>query len=241
MRARLSLQNADGIELAWIEGPVIWTDSGSFTGVRDFDFVLPNDTQLSDLLSNSSGQFLSGDRLRFTVHRPTNLRDGGIGGASSSVRTEQTADTVLAGYEAGDGEFDLYNLSLEWQALNPGPLSVSVIGGVKAIRADIGQVVTDSSGLDSYENGRAIVAVPVLGGGLRFDFGDGVFVSSSATAQPIPGGTSMFDFTAETGIDFHHNIGIRAGYQFIHSMLEVQSLDTELSQQGIFARLVIEF
>lgn len=241
MRARLSLENAQGVELAWIEGPLVWLGPASFGGISDFDFVLPDDGELAELLNLVDGDLFTGDRLRFTVERPTSLRDGGIGGAASSVRTEDAGNAVLAGYAAGDGEFDLYNLSLEWQALNPGPLSVTLIGGVKAIRAVIGQMVTDSSGLESYASGRAIVAVPVVGGGLRFDFGDGVFVSSSATAQPYAGGTSMFDFTAETGIDFDHNIGFRAGYQFIHSMLEIQSLDTELSQQGIFARLVIKF
>lgn len=241
-RARLSLLRADGMELAWIEGTVaVPLDETDIAWPLTIDFEPPENTtpyDRDDLTADWPDPRSSQDALRLIVDRNTALRDGGISGSRGAI----TQDGVmrLSSIASGEGEYDIYDLAFAWDAFTPGPLTVSLTGGLKAIDARIGKVI-DDGGVPTFQDARGMVAVPVIGGGLSWQLDENIALTGSAMTQSFSGQGSVLDMSAETSIRLTPNIGLSAGYQFIRSAIQVQSLGTELQRQGVYARIRIEF
>lgn len=179
--------------------------------------------------------------LRLEFSRGTRLRDGGVNGSQGAL-----SDNRLAGYADGRGEIDLYDLSLRWDAFSPGPLTFSVITGLKAVDANIVNARDEYDASGEYvstrlEDGRGVTPVPIFGGGVRWDVGRGIYLSGAAQTHTIPDGASLLDVIAEGGIDFSPTVGLRAGYQYLHTGVRVQDLDASVNVSGVFARLEIAF
>ena len=60
-------------------------------------------------------------------------------------------------------------------------------------------------------------------------------------SHPIESGDALFDFNAATSLRITRNIGLVAGYRIIRSTFDVGNVSTELTQEGLFARLQISF
>lgn len=232
--ARLSLMRADGVELAWIEGVVSIPD---FNGRELLPDVIRFEAPWLDQDTGTTRGV--GQGIRFEIDRGTMLRDGGISGEHAMIEGDDGL-MRLASLAAGEGEYDIYDLTLSWDAYRPGPVTISVIGGLKAIDARIGKVV-EEDGTSTFRDARALVAVPVIGGGVSWQVSEDMIVSGIASTQSFEGQGSMLDFSAETSIRLAPNIGLNAGYQFIRSAVEVQSLDTNFESDGVFARIQIRF
>lgn len=179
--------------------------------------------------------------LRFEFSRGTRLRDGGVNGSRGAL-----SDDKLAGYADGRGEIDVYDVALRWDAFSPGPLTFSLITGLKAVDANIVNARDEYDASGAYvstrlEDGRGVTPVPIFGGGVRWDVGRGIYLSGAAQTHTIPDGASLLDVIAEGGIDFSPTVGLRAGYQYLHTGVRVQDLDASVSVSGVFARLEITF
>ncbi len=241
-RARLSLMRADGAELAWVEGDV------SLPEYRH-DWVLPGTIEFApraidaeavdpSLLPLIEAPADPRDGLRLVIDRSTSLSDGGISGARGAIGNDGIMR--LSSIASGEGEYDFYDLKFAWDALAPGPLTISLTGGLKAIDARIGKVV-DRGGISTFEDARGVVAVPIIGGGVSWQIDDHIALTGNAVTQSFGGQGSVLDMSAETSIRLSPNIGISAGYQFIRSAIEVQSLGAELERDGVYARIRIVF
>jgi len=241
-RARLSLMRADGAELAWIEGDVrvpAYRSDGPLPGAIRFEpptigFGASVDTGVPEFVPAEQSE----DGLRLVIDRNTALRDGGISGAHGAIANDGVMR--LSSIAAGEGEYDFYDLAFAWDALTPGPLTISLTGGLKAIDARIGKVV-DSGGVSTFQDARGVVAVPIIGGGVSWQVDDNIAFTGSAVTQSFSGQGSVLDMSAETSIRLSPNVGLSAGYQFIRSAIEVQSLGSELEREGVYARIRIEF
>lgn len=241
-RARLSLMRADGVELAWVEGDLSipeyrhdWTlpEAISFTPPTiDIEGIDPTQLALVDARGDTD------DALRLVIDRDTSLTDGGISGARGAISTDGIMR--LSSIASGEGEYDFYDLKFAWDALAPGPLTISLTGGLKAIDARIGKVV-DEGGVSTFEDARGVVAVPIIGGGVSWQLDDNIAFTGSAVTQSFGGQGSVLDMSAETSIRFSPNVGLSAGYQFIRSAIQVQSLGSELEREGVYARIRIVF
>lgn len=233
-RARLSLMRADGIELAWIEGLVRIPEFDGRSAIPDvlrFEApLLEPDTGVREPL---------GRTFRFEIDRTTALRDGGISGQQPALSGDDGL-MRLTSLASGEGEYDIYDLSLAWDAYKPGPLTVSVIGGIKAIDARISRAVTGENGT-SFQDARGVAAVPVIGGGISWRVSEDMVVSGTASTQSFSGQGNVLDLSAETSFRLAPNIGLSAGYQVIRGSIEVESLSTELDREGVFARIQIRF
>lgn len=233
-RARLSLMRADGVELAWIEGVL---RVPAFDGRAAVPDVLRFEAPLLERETGTSDPL--GRTFRFEVDRNTALRDGGISGERPALSGDDGL-MRLASLASGEGEYDIYDLSLAWDAYSPGPVTLSVIGGIKAIDARINRTVSDA-GVRRFEDARGVAAVPVIGGGVSWRVNEDLTFSGLASTQSFSGQGSVVDLSAETNLRLAPNIGLSAGYQFIRGSIEVESLSTELEREGVFARIQIRF
>ncbi len=196
---------------------------------------------INELLRTDQSPFELAPRLRLEFSRPTQLRDGGVNGEHSAFGVGQ-----LSAFADDRGEIDLYDIAFRWDAVSQGPVTFSLIGGVKAVAADIVNEVGEydvSGNLVStrLDDAYGIAPVPVFGGGVRWDVSDTFYISGAAQTHTIPDGASLLDLTAQTGLDFSPNVGLRAGYQYLRTTVQVQNLDASLSVSGVFARLEITF
>lgn len=177
--------------------------------------------------------------LGISVGRSTALRDGGIDSSNGSISSHP-----LAGYAEPNGEFDLYDISMNVGQLGDEALGLSLLTGFRAIRADVGKVSVsqDRAGntTTTYREGQGIVAVPVVGAGMHWLPTDAVEFRGSATTHTISDAT-FFDLRAEAEIRLRYNVRFTTGYEFVHSAMEVRNVEAELSEAGLFARLQIKF
>lgn len=229
---RLVLSNADGAPLAWLDGllPSAAVARQAVAGEIGVTFALPDkQTRFSE-----SGDLGVAPGLRFHAGRATGFATGGVDG--------QTAETgrVHGFVDAGGTRFDLYDISLRWDAFDPGPFTVTLLGGVRAIDAQTGIAPESPDPLNAGDQ-RDVVAVPVVGGGLRWNLADGVYFSGTAATHTLDTSGTFVGLTAETGIELSPRVGVFAGYHYIRSALDVESFADELSQEGVFARLEINF
>lgn len=174
------------------------------------------------------------------VGRSTVLLDGGIEG-----QNEALSEDPLAGYLSESGEFDLYDISLRIDTLGNDEFGVHLLTGFRAIRAHVGTTSTsiDGSGneVSTLRKRRGMVAIPVVGAGFQWNPRDEFTIGASASTHVVGDAATYVDLAAEATIRFTHNIGFVAGYQWLHSVMDVRDIEAELSDAGVFARLQIQF
>jgi hypothetical protein len=184
------------------------------------------------------------DTLSFSVGRTTSLRDGNISGSAGTLNADSTSSTGsndhVSSLTQAEGEYDVYDLSLEWEAVKAGPVTISVLSGLKAIEANIGKLVTNN-GDTTIDRVNRFAAIPMIGSGVRWEINDSLSFSGAALTQSIATGDTLMDFNASTDLRISQNVGFSAGYRIIRSSFEVGSVNTELNQEGLFARLQIRF
>lgn len=188
--------------------------------------------------TNQQGVALN-DSLLFSVGRTTELRDGNISGSEGTLNSKSGRDHLPSLTQA-EGEYDVYDLSLEWKAINTGDVTISLLSGFKAIEANIGKRVTNN-GDTTIETVNRFAAIPMVGSGVRWQINDSFSFSGTALTHPIDAGDALIDFNASTDLKLSTNIGFSAGYRIIRSSFEVGSVDTGVDQEGLFARLQISF
>lgn len=207
-----------------------------------FDATNPrlSDWERSPLVSFtpiSDGLTLGSD-IRFDVGRSTALRDGGIAGSHGTLATDSKGDE-LASLAQDEGEYDLYNLALSWDAFASDEVRVQFTSGLKAIDAHINKRTnSDSAGMQKEQR---VAALPVIGTGVEWSISERLSITGSAQTHPIEGASSIVDFSAMTAYSISDSVNLSVGYSLIRSSFDVGSIATELSQEGLFARLQISF
>lgn len=177
--------------------------------------------------------------LGLIVGRDTVLRDGGIGGERGPTGSE-----TLAGYAEPNGEFELYDISVRLGELKRKDVGLSLLAGFRAIRAEVGQVSVSQDRLGNttttYRGEQGVVAVPVVGTGVFWNPSDEVQFRGGASTHTISDAT-FFDLRAEAEIKLRYNVGLTAGYEYVHSVLQVRDVNATLNEAGLFARIQIKF
>lgn len=237
----LSSLRALGVDPSWI---------GSSFAIPRFDPSLRRFTQGSHPLyteswanhhSDKVGLALN-DSLRFKVGRTTDLSDGNIAGSAGGFGGSGSgSDDHISSIAQSEGEYDLYDLSLQWDAIDAGPLQLSLMSGVKAIEANIAMRSKDASGNTSFDTEHRVTALPMVGSGVSWQINEDFSIRGSALTQPMQSGDALVDFNAATNLRITRNIDFVAGYRIIRSTFDVGTVSTELTQEGLFARLQINF
>lgn len=175
------------------------------------------------------------DAVRILYERQTALVDGGFGDPPGG-------DEEASSYYESQGErFDRYALSLEWVPTGAdADLQWLLIGGLHAIRADIGRLDPENASLGLTE-ARGMVAIPTVGTGFRWAPTDALSFSTTAATQSIERDASVLEVVFSARIDFSPFVGLTAGYEYYRSDLTVEDIQTSLDREGVFARLTIRF
>ena len=174
-----------------------------------------------------------GAPVQIRFKRPTELVDGGFGKPSA---TDATATSY---FESPGERFERYALSLEWvPAGRDSELQWLVIGGLHAIRADIGKLNETRLGLTEAHG---TVAFPTVGTGIRWSPSDSFSLSTTASTRSLDQSANMLELILSAQMKLSPTVGITAGYEIYRTDLTIDDLRTSLDREGIFARLSIRF
>lgn len=178
------------------------------------------------------------DGVRFRVDQGTALSDGGIGGSVASL---DNRNARVASIVQGEGEYSLTDMEMMWDAMDSGNFELSIVSGITAIQADVSKKVNAGGVSDVADVHSRAAFVPTIGSALSWSISDDWSISGQALTQSIDLGSSFLDFSAQADWRLSDSIGLSAGYQIIRSSFEVGSVSSDLSQEGLFARLQIKF
>jgi len=235
----LSEYRAAGMDPSWMstEYQLPRFDGHSFQRLTQGDHPLSIESWATH---HTQGQGIQvHDSVNFRVGRTTELRDGNISGSEGTLNTTSVRDHVSS-IAQSEGEYEVYDLALEWDAINAGPVTISLLSGLKAIEANIGKRVTVNNDT-TIEQVNRFTAMPMIGSGVHWQVNDRVSFSGAAITVPIETGDTLVDFNASTDLRISKNVDLSAGYRILRSSFEVGSVNTDVTQEGLFARLQIKF
>ena len=193
---------------------------------------------LSSITPISDGLTLGSD-IHFNVARSTALLDGGIAGSHGTLSTGSPKERVTS-LTQSEGQYDLYDLALSWEAVALGPVKLNLLSGLKAIDGNINKLVT-TNGATSLEDAQRVALIPIIGTGIEWKINERFSVAGSARTHPIDGADSIIDLNAMTEYRITHSIELSVGYSLIRSTFDIGSVGADITQEGLFARLQFSF
>ncbi len=201
--------------------------------IRDID-----DEGIKDLFYSTTSIKSESTDLRFSVDRNTTFNDGDISGSSGSL---PGSDNSVASLTQREGEYNFYEMELEWKAASTGALDFSLTSGVTAIEANVSKSVQSGGSTDILDATHKVIAVPTIGSSVRWNISRDWSLSGEATTQSLNMGSSLVGFHAKSDWRISDRVGLSAGYQIIRSEFDLGAVTTDLNQEGLFARLQIRF
>jgi len=207
------------------------------TGAFWSDSVIDSADAGAVLGLSNEGNTLGGD-MRFSVGRSTTLSDGNISGTGASLRGDED---VVSTMTQSEGEYNFYEMGVEWQAASAGGVDFSFTSGVTAIEANISKRVHSGGSSSLHDVTHRVIAVPTIGSSVRWNISRDWSLTGQATTQTLNMGSSLIGFNAQTDWRISDRMGLVAGYQILRSEFDLGAVTTDLNQEGLFARLSIKF
>ncbi len=180
----------------------------------------------------------TGSNMRFFVGRNTTLNDGNIAGSSSSLPGQDGSVSTMT---QSEGEYNFYDMMVEWEAASSGPVVFSLTSGVTAIEANVSKRVNSGGTSGLYDVTHRVIAVPTIGSAVKWNISQNWSLTGKATTQSFNMGSSLVGFNAQTDWRISDRVGLSAGYQILRSEFDLGAVTTDLNQEGLFARLSIQF
>ncbi len=242
----------DDTEVSWYGTPMFLRMQGAdLSLITNAASSLPNfdvhhiegapETEQSPLSSFTpiSDGLTIGSDIHFDVQRSTTLQDGGIAGSHGTLSLDEPEHRVTS-LTQSEGQYDIYDLALSWEAIAVGPVSVNLLSGIKAIDGQINKLVT-TNGTTTLEDAQRVAAIPVVGTGIEWQLNDQISFAGTARTHPIDGSDSMIDVHASTEYHISHAVDLSVGYSLIRSNFEIGSVGADITREGLFARLQFSF
>ena len=191
------------------------------------------------VIYNTDDLNISDGDMRFSVGRNTTLSDGNIAGSAGSLPGGD-GDSVST-MTKSEGEYNFYEMGIEWKAASAGAVDLSFTSGVTAIEANISKRVNRGGASEMHNITRRVVAVPTIGSSIRWNISQDWSLTGQATTQTLNMGSSLIGFNAQTDWRISDRMGLVAGYQILRSQFDFGAVTADLNQEGLFARLSIQF
>lgn len=196
---------------------------------------------VGQFFTSTDGFLNSDDNMNFVIGRSTSLSDGDISGSGGSGASLPGSGDTVATMTQSEGEYNFYEMALEWTAASTGAVDFSLISGVTAIQANVSKRVQSGGSSQLYDVTNRVIAVPTIGSAVRWNISRDWSFTGQATTQSLNVGSSLVGFNAQTDLRISDRVGLVAGYQILRSEFDLGAVTTDLNQEGLFARLSIQF
>ena len=193
---------------------------------------------IGEAIGSSGGGLATASNMRFFVGHNTTLNDGNIAGSNGSLPGQGESVSTMT---QSEGEYNFYDMIVEWQAASSGPVEFSLSSGVTAIQANVSKKINTGGTSGLYDVTNRVIAVPTIGSAVKWNISRNWSLTGKATTQSFNLGSSLIGFNAQTDWRISDRVGLSAGYQILRSEFDLGAVTTDLNQEGLFARLSIQF
>jgi hypothetical protein len=174
-------------------------------------------------------------------------------GYSGPFRYDGTSDPInisfdnlnYTGIVKTDVKFDVFEAGVSYDIARPGPVTISLGTGANifSFRGSVSGTAIENGGPPTARSSSAdaLIPVPGLGLGLRWDITDQLYLRGSGRGFYAGNYGNVFDVGAEIGFDFTPNIGIFGGYRWMHAHADVNDVNFDINLRGFYSGLEVRF
>lgn len=153
---------------------------------------------------------------------------------------------VFTGVLGSEADVDIYQVDLAFDVVEAGPLTISFGPGVRILDFEASVTGTATDPITSItavrtETASGVAPLPGPGLGVRFDVTERVYVKGGIRGMYLGDYGNFFDASAEVGVDFTRNIGVYAGYRWMHAEADVDDVEFDVDLDGLYAGVEIRF
>lgn len=155
-------------------------------------------------------------------------------------------DRVYEGQVESEARFNIYEINGGYDFIRGDRYAVTFgfTSRIFDVRASVEGTATDpDTGTTEQrrESVSAIVPIPGPALGVRLDATERLFVRGRASGIWLGNWGNFVDASAEIGYDLTRNLGIFAGYRWIHAEADVSDIDFDLNIHGVYAGVEVRF
>jgi hypothetical protein len=141
---------------------------------------------------------------------------------------------------------DVFEITALYDLTKPDPVILSLGAGTRIFnfKGSITGTATDpSTGATQVHTSSAdaVVAIPGLAAAVRWDITDRFHIRGQAQGLYVGRYGNLFDADAELGFDFTANLGLYAGYRWLHGQADVSDVNFNLNLRGPFVGVEARF
>lgn len=141
---------------------------------------------------------------------------------------------------------DIFEITTLYDLTKPDPviLSLGLGSRIFSFKGSVtGTAFDPSTNTTSVRSSSAdaVVPIPGLAAALRWDITDHLHIRGQAQGLYVGSYGDFFDTDAELGFDFTANIGLYAGYRWIHAQADVSDVNFRVNLRGPFAGVEVRF
>jgi hypothetical protein len=227
----------------------------SLDGQGSFGDAIPGTTTQIDLIDTLG---LDEDKAVLSASAGINIGksarwhiDGGFNGpfdydgANGSVDISFN-DLRFTGAIDSEAKLNIYEVNMAYDLVNAHPFTLSVGPGVRVfdLEATVRGTATDpntniTQAREEVVDG--IAPLPGLGIAARIDLTPNIYVRGSGRGMYAGGYGNFFDASAEAGYDLGKNLGLFAGYRWMHGEADVDDVEFEVNLRGLYAGVEVRF
>ncbi|MFM9995418.1 MAG: TonB-dependent hemoglobin/transferrin/lactoferrin family receptor [Phycisphaerales bacterium] len=175
-------------------------------------------------------------------------------GYAGPFRFEGTSDPidisfnefVFTGVLDSEADVDIYQVDLAFDVVEAGPLTISFGPGIRILDFEAAVTGTATDPITSItavrtETASGVAPLPGPGLGVRFEVTERVYVKGGIRGMYLGDYGNFFDASAELGVDITRNIGVYAGYRWMHAEADVDDVEFNVDLDGLYAGVEIRF
>jgi opacity protein-like surface antigen len=212
--------------------------------VSDLDFhkTLGLDTHELDGMASLGFNFGSEHRWHIDLGYTGHFDYNGV----TRSETISFNDRIYSGIVTSHLQYDIFETTVAYDIVHKDPITFSIGAGARIVdfKASTRGLATDTHtntttfGQDSES---AILPIPTIGAGLRWDITRRLYARAFARGLYAGNYGDFVDAQGELGFDFTANIGLFAGYRWIHAKADIRDVNLDFDLHGPYAGLEIRF
>ena len=141
---------------------------------------------------------------------------------------------------------DIYEVTTLFDLTKPDPVILSIGAGTRifdfkgAVTGTAFDPTTNTTSVRS-SSADAVVPIPGLAAALRWDITTHLNVKGEVQGLYAGHYGNFYDARAEVGFDFTANLGVFAGYRWVHAQADVSDVDFSVNLRGPYAGVEVRF
>ncbi len=155
-------------------------------------------------------------------------------------------DLQFTGVVDSEAKLNIYEINLGYDLIKSYPFTLTVGPGTRIFDLEAtvrGSATEPGSGITEVreETVDGIAPLPGLGLAARLDLTPHIYLKGTGRGIYAGNYGNFFDVSAEAGYDLGKNLGVFAGYRWMHAEADVNDVEFDVNVKGLYAGLEVRF